>query len=288
MWTRIPTFGRPRKGAHQMRRTLSLLLLSLPLLASAGGDDLPVGARIAGMGNAGITLVDLWSIRHNQAGLAGLEKPIAGMYYQQHWLSNELAMQGLAFAMPLGKKGTIAASGNSFGYSQYREQKFGVAYAMRLGEGIRAAVQLDYLNLQLGENYGSRSAVMVEVGVQAKLSESLWIGAHLYNPNQASISVDPEDRAPTVLRAGLGYTFNDKVLMTAEAEKDIDMPERYHVGLEYHPTAALFLRTGLSSGPTQGHFGVGVRLKQIDIDLAVAVRSQLGATPMINLNYRFK
>ncbi len=269
-----------------MRRLLPLLMLGLPLFTRAGGEDLPVGARIAGMGNAGITLVDLWSIRHNQAGLAGLEKPVAGLYYQQHWMSTELAMQGLAFAMPLGK-GTIAVSGNSFGYNLYREQKFGLAYAMRLGDGLRVGVQMDYLHLQFGENYGSTSAVAVELGVQAKLTEALWIGAHLYNPTQASLSTDPLDRAPTLLRAGLGYTFNPRVTMTAEAEKDIDMPERYHLGIEYRPVEALYLRTGFSSGPTQGHFGVGVRTGHVDVDLAVVLRSQLGATPMVNLNYRF-
>jgi hypothetical protein len=267
-------------------RRLALLLALLPVYAFAGGEDLPVGARIAGMGNAGITLVDLWSIRHNQAGLAGLEKPMAGLYYQQHWMSSELAMQGLAFAMPLGQ-GTIAVSGSSFGYSLYREQKFGLAYAMRFGEGLRVGVQMDYLNLQLGENYGSTSAVTVELGMQAKLTEALWIGAHLYNPNRASLSTEPEDRAPTVLRAGLGYTFNPRVTMTAEAEKDIDMPERFLFGIEYRPVDALFLRTGVSTGPAQAHFGAGVRVKHVDIDLAVVVRSQLGATPMVNLNYRF-
>lgn len=270
-----------------MRSRLLIIASLAPLLTWAGGEDLPVGARIAGMGNAGITLVDLWGIRHNQAGLAGLEKPVAGLYYQQHWLSNELAMQGFAVAHPLGK-GTIAVSASNFGYALYREQKVGLAYAMRFGEGLRVGVQMDYLNVQLGENYGSRSAVTVELGMQAKLTEGLWIGAHLYNPNQASISVDPEDRAPTVLRAGMGYTFNDQLVMTVEAEKDIDMPERYHVGMEYHPVKALYLRAGISSGPVQSHFGVGVKVGQVDIDMAVAVRSQLGATPMLNLNYRFK
>jgi hypothetical protein len=38
----------------------------------------------------------------------------------------------------------------------------------------------------------------------------------------------------------------------------------------------------------QGHFGAGFRLKQLDIDLALAVRSQLGPTPVIGINYRFE
>ena len=60
------------------------------------------------------------------------------------------------------------------------------------------------------------------------------------------------------------------------------------MGIEYHPNDVLYLRTGLTTGPTQGHFGAGFRLKRVDIDLAVAVRSQLGTTPIIGLNYRFE
>jgi len=33
---------------------------------------------------------------------------------------------------------------------------------------------------------------------------------------------------------------------------------------------------------------VGVRVKQLDVDVAAVMRSQLGLTPMVNLNYRFK
>ncbi|MEZ4759400.1 MAG: hypothetical protein R2810_06380 [Flavobacteriales bacterium] len=38
-----------------------LALLGLPGRVSAGGDDVPIGARFGAMGNAGITLVDLWA-----------------------------------------------------------------------------------------------------------------------------------------------------------------------------------------------------------------------------------
>lgn len=254
----------------------------------AGGERWPVGARFAGMGYAHLTLVDLWSVRGNQAGLAGLEHPVAGAYYQQHWLSNDLSMQGLAFALPVGK-GCFAASGNSFGSGGlYTEQQFGIAYAMKLSDSFRVGVQLDYLSMRFGENYGSTNAITVEAGLQAKLSDHLWIGAHLYNPNQAELGGPYEEKAPTVFGAGLGYTFNDQVLLSAQADKDIERGEQYRVGIEYRPAKALFVRTGISTGPTQAHFGAGVRVKTFEIDLAVAARSQLGITPMFNLNYRFE
>jgi len=270
-----------------MRALLSLLGSCILLSVTAGGEHLPVGARFAGMGYSGITLVDLWSMRLNPAGLAGLEKPVAGGFYQSHFLSQELSHQGLAVAIPLGK-GTLGISGDRFGYSLYNETRASAAYAMRFGEGLRAAVQFDYLGVRLGENYGSAGALVAEVGVQAKLTDALWIGAHLYNPSRTKLGGPYDERVPTLLRVGFGYTYSKKLIMTAEAEKDIDRAERFRFGVEYHPNDVLFLRTGISSGDVQGHFGAGFRLKQLDIDLAVSVRSQLGATPIIGLTYRFQ
>lgn len=277
---RTTTFG-------AMRTTLTALCLLMMPWAFAGGEHMPVGARFAGMGYSGLTLADLWSVRMNPAGLAGLEKPTAGLFYQSHYLSQDLAQQGLAVALPLGN-GSLGVSGDRFGYSLYNETRVSAAYAMRFGEGLRAAVQMNYLGVTLGENYGSTSAITAELGVQAKLTEALWIGAHIYNPNRTMLGGPYDERVPTFLRVGFGYTFSKKLLMTAEAEKDIDRRERFRCGAEYRPNEVLFLRTGISTGDVQGHFGVGFRLKQLDIDMAVAVRSQLGATPILGLNYRFK
>lgn len=271
-----------------MRSALLGVLLLTVVTARAGGEHWPVGARFAGLGHANLTLVDLWSVRGNQAGLAGLEHPVAGAYYQQHWLSPDLGMQGLAFAMPLGK-GCIAVNGSMFGSNGlYAEQQYGLAYAIRLSDNWRVGVQLDYLNLRFGENYGRTGTVTGEVGLQAKLARNLWIGAHLYNPNRAKLGGPYDELVPTILGAGLSYTFNEQVQLAVQVDKDIDRQEQYRAGIEYRPAKALFVRAGVSSGPVQGYGGVGVRVKGLEIDLAVAGRSQLGITPMFNLNYRFE
>lgn len=270
-----------------MRCLVLVPALMIAGFASAGGDHIPVGARLAGTGYSNLTLVDLWCARGNQAGLAGLDRPIAGLFYQQHWLSPDLAQQGLAFALPLGK-GTIAASASSFGFDLYTEQQAGVAYAMRFGEGLRAGVQLDYLGVRLGEGYGSSGGMLAQVGVQARLTDELWMGAHLYNPGRTQLGGPYDEKIPTMLSAGFGATFSEKLVLSGSIEKDIDKDETFRAGIEYQPMKVLFLRMGVSTGPTQGHFGVGFRLKRIDVDLAVGVRSQLGATPQFGLNYRFE
>lgn len=276
-----------------MRGTLLILILLHGALLRAGGEHLPLGARAAGLGYAGLTLTDLWSVRLNPAGMAALEHPVIGLVHQQHFLSRELSQQGLAAVVPLGK-GALGMGADRFGYELYNETRLSIGYAMRFGDGLRAAVQLQHLGVRLGNNYGNSSAVVAELGVQARLTEALWIGAHLYNPTRSLLgrigegAVVVEERVPTLLRVGLGYAFSTKLQMLVEAEKDIDQDERFRVGLEYKPNKVLYLRTGISTGPVQGHFGAGFRLKQLDIDLALAVRSQLGPTPVIGINYRFE
>lgn len=275
-----------------MRTLYTAALLTTSLSLSAGGEQVTLGARFAGMGGAGLTLTDLWSIRMNPAGIAGLESAAAGLFYQQHFLSEELASQALGVAIPLGS-GVLGIGADRFGYSLYNETRASLTYAMPFGDGLRAGVQMDYLGVRLGENYGSTGSVVAQLGMQARITDDLWIGAHLYNPTRARLGTSTEggvpvdERVPTLLRAGFTYTFSTKLLMSLEAEKDIDQRERVRVGMEYNPVKVLYLRTGISTAPTGSHFGVGFRLERIDIDMAVAVRSQLGPTPMLNLNYRF-
>lgn len=276
-----------------MRQPLIALLLLLSPTARAGGELLPIGARFAGMGGTGLTLVDPWALRLNPAGIAGIEVPTAGLFYQQHYFSGDLANQALTVVLPVGN-GSFGVAADRFGYDLYNETRGSVAYAMRFGDGLRAAVQLNYLGVRIGENYGSTSAFTAEVGVQARLTETVWLGAHLYNPTRAELGtlsesdVTLDERVPTLLRAGFGYMPSTKLTLTAEIEKDIDREERVRCGVEYNPSKVLFLRTGISTGPVSGYFGAGFRMQRLDVDLAMAVRSELGPTPMINLNYRFK
>ena len=269
-------------------RALATLLLCTAVVGSAQAQagPMPVSARFAGMGQAGITASDLWSTGANQAGLAGLESPVAGVAWQQHWLAPDLALQGVAVAVPVGK-GCFAASAHSFGNAAWMQRGFGLAWAMRLSETWRAGVQLDYLGLRLGEGYGSVGIVTAELGVQARLTEKLWAGAHLYNPGRSGLGGPYEEEVPTVLGAGLAYAFNERVTLSGQVDKDMDRPEAWHAGVEYRPMPVLFLRTGVSSGPVKAHFGAGLRVKQLELDLAAVLRSQLGLTPKVNLNWRF-
>lgn len=267
-----------------MKRLLFFTLL-IPSLLHAGGDNTPLGARSAGIGHASVALGgDLWSAHNNQAGLAFIREVQAGIFYENRFLVKALSMKALAVAIPV-KRGTFGLDANMFGYTQYSEAKAGISYAMPFGEKFAAAVQLDYLSVRIGENYGRTSSFTGEIGFMARPVKNLWVGGHLYNPIRSKIASFNNERAPTIFRFGGNYSFSEKVFLSAELEKDVDFKASIRGGIEYHPVKEFYLRAGGGSHPGSTAFGFGIELKKFRLDLASSFHSVLGFTPHVGIQY---
>jgi hypothetical protein len=271
-----------------MRKTLlciSFILFTGPLLFAA--DNYPAGSRSLGMANSSVTNIDVWSAFHNQAGLAWLNRMEAGASYDNRFAVADLSTESFAFAMPL-KAGTFAVSGNVFGYNQYNEKKVGLAFAKKLGDKFSAAVQLDYLNTFINDDYyGSHSTFAVEVGLLAEPLKNFKIGFHVYNLSGAKLAEYADEKIPTILRLGASYKFSDKLLWSVEEEKDIDQKASFKSGLEYQIAEPLYLRGGISTNPTLVSFGFGLKFNTLMIDFASTYHQVLGFSPSISLNYQF-
>lgn len=253
----------------------------------ASAENFPTGSRSAGMGNASVTLTDGWSVYHNQAGLARLEKPWIGFHHENRFIIPEYGLQSIGAAIP-GKYGTFGIQISYFGYSQYNESIIGLAYAKALGEKVSLGVRLDYFNMFIADNYGNRGTVIGEVGILAQPFENFFVGAHLFNPTQSSVAEYDNERVPTIIRIGIGYKFSDKLYVAAETEKDMEMNPVFKAGIDFMIIENLFLRTGISTNPTQNTFGLGYKLKRFRADIAFSTHQVVGLTPHFSLSYEFK
>lgn len=263
-----------------------LLFFFFPLLVFGGNENTHYGARSAGMAHSSVTLYDVWSVHHNQAGLAWLEAPTAGVFFQNRFTLKELSQSGVAFAYPI-KGGTFGLSYAGFGYQLYRENKIGLAYSMKFSDRISGGVQLNYHSLRLGNTYGQGNTFSVEAGIQAKITEKFTAGVHLFNPTRAKLVTFNDERIPTIFRFGVNYAVSEKVLLTGEAEKDIDFDAVFRAGLEYKTGNQFFLRTGIATNPGLISFGFGYWNKGLKVDLATSYHQVLGFSPEIGLSYRF-
>ncbi len=270
-----------------MKANFILFILFLILNSTvASGEWIAKGGRSASMGYASAAVSDFWSINNNQAGMAFYEKTAAGIYYENRFLVNELATQSGAFTYKT-KYGMLGASIEYSGDADYNTTTAGIAYAMKLGTRFAAGIQLDYIRTSLGEEYGKRSNVTFDAGMIIKLTEELTFGVHTFNPVHVKLSEYNNERIPVIMNAGFGYTFSDKLILTAEAYKNSEFPMEFRTGAEYKLNKIAFARIGLSTNPARITFGFGMQMKNITLDLSSSIHNELGYSPQASLQFAF-
>lgn len=258
--------------------TLAVFLL----VANAHAQVFTQGAKSAAMGNVGAIFKDEQSLLGNQAGLGAMENFAVLVAAQRRFMLSELDAVAAGVALPT-RSGTFGLLVQNFGYSEFRQQKIGLAYGRRLFENFYAGASFDYFQTRIPE-YGSKGAVSVQIGLQAQLSKQLLLGAHVANPGKVEIAEG--DRLPTIFNLGLAWTPSPKTSLAIEVEKDIDFPLRAKGGIEYQAAKPLYLRLGVASNPTTAHFGLGILIKEsIKVDVASSYHQVLGFSPSVGVGY---
>lgn len=266
---------------------LSLLFLFCSLLSFAGNDNFSLGGRQTGLGYTGLTLTDLWSTQHNQANLAFLNSYSFGAYYENKFGLKETALKSFVGAVPLGKAGTFGIVANQFGFTNYTEAKYGLAYGRKLAENFSMGVQINYHSLRFGDIYGTRSSITAEIGLRARLIEKLTFAAHVYNVSRTKLHEYDAEYIPTIIRFGLEYKFSEAVFALAESETSINANTNIKCGVEYNIKQKIYLRMGVNSNPFIGSFGVGYKYKMISVDVGSAYHQVLGFSPAVSLHVDF-
>lgn len=266
---------------------LPFALLLFTHTAFSSGDNFTAGARATAIGNAAVTLSDVFSTTTNQAGLGFMTNYSVGIYADRKFVNAQINNFNGAVALPISAKvGTFGVSANYYGYKFYNETKIGLAYGRRFGDKFSMGVQFDFLRTTIFEN-GSRNFYTFELGFQYKPWKVLTIGAHVYNPIPYKVEKVFAERLPTVIKFGLGYEPSPKVLLAAEYEQDIHYKPQFKGGIEYRPIKYVHVRAGVQTTPFSASLGVGVNVKGLNIDLASSYHPVLGFTPQAALIYSF-
>jgi hypothetical protein len=281
----------------QIYSTAFLLFITAATHAQGHGPGVR-GGRAAALGNASVTLSDVWAVGNNVAGLGQLTRPEVGVYGDNRFLIQELNNMALAAALPLGRQpegatstaarhGVVGVELQRFGGALYSEQRAGLGYGYRLGL-ISIGARADLLQTSI-EGLGSRRAVALSLGGQAEVvPQKLTFGAYLYNLNQARLAEFRDERVPTVLKAGLSYRPSAKVLLVVETEKDVDQDADFKAGLEYQVINALTVRAGVATLTEQAVGGFGLRFGRLRLDYGAGWHNALGLSQHLSVNLRLE
>jgi hypothetical protein len=245
------------------------------------------GANYAALSNSAVALSSLWSVSHNQAGLADVNTVAFGVSHERRFLLNELSLSSVTLAVPV-KPGTFGFDYSYFGYNQYHETKAGIAFGKRLGEKLCAGIKIDYFSTFLKNNDNKQEQVTFEAGLLSNITHSLSLGFHVFNPFPKMLSEKNNAYLPSVLRMGLAYNFENKATLSAETEKDYKLSPRFKFGADVVVYKQLSLRAGISTGINTYSFGLGYTIGHLVVDMAFVNHQVLGITPNFSIAYKFK
>jgi len=262
-----------------------LCLVQLTATAQTGYSD--AGSRANSMGNASVTLQDVFSAQNNPAALAFVEGITAGLSTQNYFLvEGGIAAHHGVFSLPFKEQGVFGASINYFGDNTFNQTQIGIGYGRKLAENVSLGLQLDYVGTKTIE-VGSGSAFTFDIGILYKPTKNLTIGAKAFNPIRAKTGLVYEEELPAIINVGIAYQPSIKIFICLEAEQTIQDDLRAKGGIEYHIAEQLYLRGGYISNPSMFTTGLGVKIKELKLDLSAQFHQQLGLTPGFGLSYKF-
>lgn len=249
---------------------LVLLFSLLPSSSFAAFEFQPIGAHTAGTGDTGVALAAGASGAYwNPAALAwGKRISLFGMYDRPFGIA-ELATHAFSAGLRNGRHG-LGVRYTGFGFALYKEQVFGLAYALRvfqqlsLGLGIRA-LQLSTAGIP------TQHWMVFDAGIKLQIRENVFLGAAIWNAGSRHTSI--LGQGGTV---GMGIVVLPRAVLVADIQKEANFPIGAGIGVIYHIHPQLVLRTG--AGPEKLSAGVGLKKKGFAIDYAAVWHTVLGIT----------
>lgn len=268
---------------------ISLFVFSLQTSCFGQFGQLEAGARSYGMGRVSLTVSDAWAVFNNVAALSDVKGTETFLGYSNRFTLSGLNTLQTGATFDAFFDGKMGIGITRFGDDLYNEHRLAVGYAHKISN-MSIGVQVNYLQTSI-QGYGTRHNFALEMGGMAQLSETLSLGMHIFNINQAKVSDFEDERVPTIMRIGISYRPVEKVAISIETEKDTEFPASFKAGLEYqvvhHNENQIFIRTGITTAEFLAHFGIGYYKGSFGLDYAFTTLPQVGYSNHIGLVYRF-
>ncbi|MCX7995110.1 MAG: PorV/PorQ family protein [candidate division WOR-3 bacterium] len=297
--------------AHSIK-IIILFFIAIRIAHAGPGDAaaaflrIPVDARIIGMGEAGVALVDnATALYYNAAGLSRIEK-INLLFMHNEWLLGmnheyfacgfniqNIGTFGLAFNyVGSGSIQGITIRGDTIPGYYFSATDWSVSsgYGMRL-KNIQVGFAFKFLS-EKNESL-STGGFGIDIGmVHEPPVKGLGLGLSLSNLG-TSIKLDRESfPLPMIMRAGWKYTIKEFNFVNDLIVSNGDNLG-FGLGFEYWFRQILALRTGYRSGPDYDGLsglraGLGILINRLGIDYGVAPYGRLGITHRFMLSWNFQ
>lgn len=229
--------------------------------------------RLPSIGVYSLKFTEVFAADRNPAALTGIKKYTAGVYAERRFMLKEMSGYALNAALPVAS-GTIGLRMKQFGFSLYKEQMFGVGYALPLGKKLSTGIYLNY-NMQSAPQF-RQAGMIAECGVRWQIAERIGLGINVFNPAGKGLNL---------YTMGIGYTPSPQLLIEAECRKEEGKPLSTLVDVVYRPLQRFWLLGGFATQPVYQFAGLGFVLRNMRIGVTGSRHQLLGFTPGIMVTW---
>jgi len=225
---------------------------------------------------------DVWAVHNNIGALGWLKQSGVGVSFENRY--NLLALNQIAFAGAAvsQKYGVFGLGISRFGSSLFNQSRAGLGWSKSFGI---ASIGLEGQWYQVAASeFPTQHYFILNFGGLAQLTSKIHFAASIQNLTQTKASTIIDERIPTIVRAGISFTPNQRVKLITEIQKDLDQKSIVKAGIEYEVIKKVWVRTGFSSQIEQVSGGLGCQWRNLTFDYAVANHPQLGWTNSFGIN----
>jgi hypothetical protein len=244
-----------------------------------GADGLAMGQATTALQN------NTWAIFSNPATINS-DKKSASFFSLRNYGFTELTDIAASGSVPT-QYGTAAFGFHRYGGDLFNETRIRFGYANSWND-LKFGAVLNYNHISQASPYGSGGAIGLDLGIAARLTEGLWLGAKSTNINQPEYDFAAnEESLSRELSLGLSYDLDQNALFLFDIVKDVRFPVAYRGGIEVKVIENLKGRVGVTTEPNTYSFGIGYGSSLWEANLVFQRHETLGFSPGIGLNFFF-
>ncbi|MFT6012326.1 MAG: hypothetical protein ACI860_000015 [Chitinophagales bacterium] len=241
------------------------------------------GAKQQAMAGTSITSFDVYAASNSIAASAFVKETKLGLFFSNSFLFPEINSLNLSITQAI-KHGNFAYTINYFGFSHYNTSSIGFGYANQFGENLGLGLRFNYHRISIIE-HGSKSAISFDLGLLYSFNEKVRLSISIRNPAKQQIGKDYKETLPTNFIIGASFHPNSKIDLAWQFEKDLQLPLRAILGINYRLHSIISLRTGISIHPLLLSGGLGLSIKKTQLDISSTWDTHLGYSPQISISY---
>jgi len=273
-----------------MRMKSAVLFFALLILAGqsfAAFEELEIGVASQAMGGTGVVLYGPEMMLFNPASIAGITGRTVSASGRLPFTNMDFGTFGVDGAFHLSGRWNAGVNLRYFGGDLYNEQLLAVTLAGMLTDDMSFGIQPVICRASIADGvseYGSATAMAVNMGFQVRMYSRWLIAAAVRNPFQARLGESGEYLKRRI-DVGLRYEPASGMISALTFSRDFN-GMRIHVGQSL-PLGPVSILAGVQSNPVSISGGLDTSVGNVALKYAAITHPQLDLTHQFGVTYDF-